>query len=143
MTACAKLFNFIHTLYLSLIFINLTFMHTKRLYEIFSVSISKLPDLLNIITESDVVKIVESKKYDVQDEALIDAIVNDKGKQLEESLREDCEKFLKDLTKKNESASNTDPLVLKEKLLSIFITNLEYYIDYYYNSLINKLFSDG
>lgn len=118
-------------------------MHTKRLYEIFSVSISQLPDLINIVTESDIVKIVESKKYDVQDEALIDAIVNDKGKQLEESLREDCEKFLKDLTKKNESASNTDPLVLKEKLLSIFITNLEYYIDYYYNSLINKLFSDG
>jgi len=118
-------------------------MHTKRLYEIFSASISHLPDLINIVTESDVVKIVESKKYDVQDEALIEAIVNDKGKQLEESLREDYEKFLKDLTKKNESATSTDPLVLKEKLLSIFITNLEYYIDYFYNSLINKLFSDG
>jgi len=50
-------------------------MHTKRLYGIFSVSISQLPDLINIVTESDVVKIVEYKKYDVQDEALIDAIV--------------------------------------------------------------------
>ncbi len=118
-------------------------MHTKRLYEIFSASISELSNFGSIVTESDVVKIVESKKYDVQDEALIEAIVNDKDKQLEESLNEDYEKFLKDLTKKNGSVSSTDPLILKEKLLSIFITNLEYYIDYFYNSLINKLFSDG
>jgi len=90
-------------------------MHTKRLYEIFSVSISQLPDLLNIVTESDVVKIVESKKYDVQDEALIDAIVNDKGKQLEESLREDCEKFLKDLTKKKRVCIKYRPARFKRK----------------------------
>ena len=118
-------------------------MDTKRLYEIFSVSISKLPDLINIVTESDLTQTIESKKYDIQDQALIEAIINDKEKQLEQSLIEDYEKFLKDLTKKNESATSTDPLVLKEKLISIFITNLEYYIDFFYNSLINKQFSSG
>ena len=118
-------------------------MHTKKLYEIYSASISELGDLVAEVTESELVEIVVSKKYDVQDEALIEAIVNDKDKQLGVSLSEDYEKLLQVMTKKNESASNTDPLILKETLLSIFITNLEYYIDYFYNSLINKMFSDG
>jgi len=118
-------------------------MHTKRLYKIYSSSLSEISDLNSIVTESDLTQTIESKKYDIQDQALIEAIINDKEKQLEESLREDYEKFLKDLTKKNESATSTDPLVLKEKLISIFITNLEYYIDYFYNSLINKHFSSG
>ena len=118
-------------------------MHTKRLYKIYSSSLSEISDLNSIVTESDLTQTIESKKYDIQDQALIEAIINDKEKQLEESLREDYEKFLKDLTKKNESATSTDPLILKEKLISIFITNLEYYIDYFYNSLINKHFSSG
>ncbi len=118
-------------------------MHTKRLYKIYSSSLSEISDLNSIVTESYLTQTIESKKYDIQDQALIEAIINDKEKQLEQSLREDYEKFLKDLTKKNGSATSTDPLILKEKLLSIFITNLEYYIDYFYNSLINKHFSSG
>ena len=118
-------------------------MHTKRLYKIYSSSLSEISDLNSIVTESYLTQTIVSKKYDIQDQALIEAIINDKEKQLEESLREDYEKFLKDLTKKNESATSTDPLILKEKLISIFITNLEYYIDYFYNSLINKHFSSG
>ncbi len=118
-------------------------MHTKRLYKIYSSSLSEISDLNSIVTESYLTQTIVSKKYDIQDQALIEAIINDKEKQLEQSLREDYEKFLKDLTKKNGSATSTDPLILKEKLLSIFITNLEYYIDYFYNSLINKHFSSG
>jgi hypothetical protein len=118
-------------------------MHTKELYVIYSKSLLGLQALSNIVTESDIAAILESKKYDVQDLALIEAIINDPEKQLGESLKENYEELVTELTKKNGPASDTDPLVLKEKLLSIFITNLEYYIDYFYNSLINKHFSSG
>lgn len=118
-------------------------MHTKMLFEIYSSSVCTLSELNGKIVESDIAAVVEAKKYDVQDLALIEAIINDKEKQLEESLREDYEKLLKDMTKKNGPASDTDPQILKEQLLSIFMSNLEYYIDLFYNSLLNKHFAGG
>ena len=75
-------------------------MHTKRLYKIYSSSLSEISDLNSIVTESDLTQTIESKKYDIQDQALIEAIINDKEKQLEESLREEDYKCGKYLTKK-------------------------------------------
>ncbi|NIT13924.1 MAG: hypothetical protein GTN99_06705 [Candidatus Dadabacteria bacterium] len=116
-------------------------MHTKALFEIYEASLENTTGLSGIITEADIAQAVAKKKYDVQDLALIEALINDEEKQFHESLKENLEELSADLAKKNGPESDPDPL--KEELISIFMSNLEYYIDLFYNSLLNKHFAGG
>ncbi len=116
-------------------------MHTKTLFEIYESSLENTEGLSGLVTEADLEEAIAKKKYDVQDLALIEALINDEEKHLLDSLKENFEELSKDLAKKNGPATETDPL--KKQLLEIFMSNLEYYIDLFYNSLLNRHFAGG
>lgn len=116
-------------------------MHTRKLFEIYEDSLKNTSGLEGLVSEADLEQAITKKKYDLQDLALIEVVMNDDEKQFHESLKENYEALSADLTKKNGPATETDPL--KEQLLEIFISNLNYYIDLFYNSLLNRHFAGG
>ncbi len=80
---------------------------------------------------------LKKRKYDIQDEAIIEAIINDKEKPLEQSFTESLKQY------SNKIEQEIQPLVSKEiqnEIVDIFIFDLEKLIDYFYNVLINKHF---
>lgn len=118
-------------------------MHTKRLFEIYEASIENTEGLAGLIEFADIEKAVAEKKYDLQDVSLIEVVINDDEKKFHETLKETFEALSADLAKKNGPANLTDPLELKKQLISIFTSNLDYYIDLFYNSLLNRHFAGG
>lgn len=85
-------------------------------------------------------KALESKKYDLQDEGLIEAIVKDEEDELVDSFQQTLEIQLGG----NDEVSKY--LLSKEGIdeaVDIFIKSLEHLINLYYNSLIGKHFSSS
>ncbi len=74
---------------------------------------------------------LEAKKYDLQDVSLIEVIVRDDSKTLKESYLETIENKIQDINGED----------VKKEVIDIYITSLEYLVDYYYNNLISKHFS--
>lgn len=118
-------------------------MYIQQLTEILENILLKYENLYELEIKNQLAKAIESKKYDLQDQALIEAIINDKEKQLIESLEDNYFEMVKKFNVKYGSVSNTDPQTINHEVISIFISNLEYYIDYFYNSLLNKHFTSG
>ena len=71
---------------------------------------------------------IEAKKYDLQDEGLIEAI-----------LREDKHELIDSLKQGLNDLQDTDDI--KKEAINIFIASLEHLINYYYNNVIGKHFS--
>ncbi len=83
-------------------------------------------------------KEIKNKKYDLQDEALLEAALRDDRKTFKDSL-------LEMLEKRAAQHDTGKTLFLSDKdhteVVSILITNAEHTIDYYYNTIIGKHFS--
>lgn len=109
--------------------------------------LENLLDELDLKSQYDIkdylAKNIESKKYDLQDQALIEAIINDSERQFLNSLLENYSEMIKSFKDKNGSVAETDPDILRVEIVAIFIKNLEYYIDYFYTSLLNKHFTSS
>lgn len=89
----------------------------------------------NLLKES-----LKKRKYDTQDQAIIEAILNDKEKPLEESFTESLLNYAS--TNKIESENDfPESKERREEIVEIFIFDLEKLIDYFYNALINKHFT--
>lgn len=118
-------------------------MYVEQLTEILENILIKYENLYEMEIKVQLANAIKSRKYDLQDQALIEAIINDKEKQLVESLEDNYFEMVKKFNEKYGSVSNTDPIIVYHEVISIFISNLEYYIDYFYNSLLNKHFTSG
>ncbi len=118
-------------------------MHTKTLFEIYEASIENTQGFAGLLEYADIEQEVAGKKYDLQDMSLIEVVINDDEKKFQESLKETYEALSADLAKKNGPVNLTDPLELKKQLILIFTSNLDYYIDLFYNSLLNRHFAGG
>ena len=81
---------------------------------------------------------LEKRKYDTQDEAIIEAILNDKEKPLEESFIESLQHYINKIESENDFLGSENR---QEEIVEIFIFDLEKLIDYFYNALINKHFT--
>ena len=108
-------------------------MYIDHLLEVFKSVVSKYSKLnddniLEILKEE-----IEAKKYDLQDQGLIEAILREDKKDLVEPL----EDFLND---NNSELNNQD---IKKEAIKIFIASLEHLINYYYNNVIGKHFSSS
>lgn len=81
---------------------------------------------------------ITNKKYDIQDQALIEIILKEDKEKLAESFSE----TLKLKLEQKESASN---FINSEKgqkeIINLFLKSIENMIDFYYNSIISKQFS--
>ena len=81
---------------------------------------------------------IRKKKYDLQDEALLETALRDDRKNFKDS-------FLDMLEQKAALEGGGKAFILSEKgrdeAVSILIANTEHTIDYYYNTIIGKHFS--
>ncbi len=116
-------------------------MNTDALLESFENALRAYPDLPIGSMKLLLKQSLERKKYDTQDEALIEAILNDREKQLEESYKEVLGNYL---SKEKPQTHPADFLKGEEgqnKAVELFISTLDHLIDYFYNVLIAKHFA--
>ena len=81
---------------------------------------------------------IKKKKYDLQDEALLEAALRDDRDTFKNS-------FLEMLEEKAAREDGGKAFIFsdkgREEVISILMTNVEHTIDYYYNTIIGKHFS--
>lgn len=108
-------------------------MYIDDLIDVFEKVVSGSPELKTDDVLDLLRKGIEAKKYDLQDQGLIEAILREDEKDLIEPLQE----WLKD---KSSDLSGED---IKKEAINIFIASLEHLINYYYNNVIGKHFSSS
>ncbi len=84
--------------------------------------------------------LLKRKDFDIQDEAIIEALLRDRDRLLEESFIEGVDEYLQ---KQGLDKKRVDFLRSKEgqdKIVEIFLSVLEKLVDYYYQVLLNKQF---
>ncbi|MCZ6639594.1 MAG: hypothetical protein V3R67_01225 [Thermodesulfobacteriota bacterium] len=116
-------------------------MYIDELILTFEKAVSNFPELNNGEVLDLLRASIVAKKYDLQDEGLIEAVLREDKKDLIESFEESFEKTLEDL---DEDVAISELLKrddIKKEAIKIFITSLEHLIDYYYNNIIGKHFS--
>lgn len=82
---------------------------------------------------------IEAKKYDLQDEGLIEAILRDEEKEIVESFQQQLELLLGGNDEASKYLSSPDGI---NETVDIFINSVEHLMNYYYNNLISKHFSN-
>jgi hypothetical protein len=85
---------------------------------------------------------IEAKKYDLQDQGLIEAILREDKKDLVEDLVDTLEERTSKLEGDQlDKFLNSEDI--KKEAIKIFIASLEHLINYYYNNVIGKHFSSS
>jgi hypothetical protein len=111
------------------------------LMSVFESVLSKYPELPVDSAKGMLRQHLEKKKFDVQDGAIIEAVLKDKDKSLEESFRDGLDDHLDRI----KAETNLDDYLKSEegqdKVVEIFLFNLENLINYFYNVLIAKHFA--
>jgi hypothetical protein len=116
-------------------------MYIDELLLAFEKAVSDFPELNNREVTDLLREDLIAKKYDLQDEGLIEAVLREDEKDLIESF---VESFEKNLSLLNEDISMSELLKrddIKKEAISIYIASLEHLINYYYNNVIGKHFS--
>ena len=116
-------------------------MNIDGLASAFAKMVSNYPEL-SLDEAKGVLKqyLLKRRDFDVQDEAIIEALLRDKDRLLEQSFIEGVEEFLQ---KQGLDKKRVDFLRSKEgqnKVVEIFLSVLEKLVDYYYQVLLNKQF---
>ena len=99
-------------------------------------SVASVDDL-----KEHLMKAVDEKKYDLQDQGIIEAILEDPEKILETSFSENLQLYFEDLESEHDLAHYVRSDNAKNQIVEIFISDLDQLINYFYNGLINKHFS--
>ena len=107
-------------------------MYIDELIELFGGASDKYPALGGEKAKEELRLAIEGRKYDLQDEALIEAILKQDSRDLLDSFTE-AYGLLSDEFKDGDEG-------LKEAI-RIYIASLEHMINYYHTSLIGKHFS--
>ena len=106
-------------------------MYIDDLLEVFQSTVSDISNLDDGDTLEMLRETIKAKKYDLQDEGLIEAILREDKKELVDSFKEGIENGSIDLESED----------IKKEAINFFIASLEHLIDYYYNNVIGKHFS--
>ena len=111
-------------------------MYIDELIELFGTASGRFPALGTDSAKEELRRAVEGRRYDLQDEALIEAILKQDSRDLIDSFTEAYASLLDG----NESGYADSDGALKEAI-RIYIASLEHMINYYHTSLIGKHFS--
>ncbi len=111
-------------------------MYIDELIELFGTASEKFPALGTDFAKEELRRAIEGRRYDLQDEALIEAILRQDSRDLIESFTE----AYASLIGGNENGYADSEEALKEAI-RIYIASLEHMINYYHTSLIGKHFS--
>lgn len=113
----------------------------KELIELFDAAAEGFPALKSERVREELRQAIEGRKYDLQDTAIIEAILRQDSRDLIESFTEAYTAVLKRL--ENESGNPEYPAGdgPEKEAIRMYIASLEHLINYYHTSLIGKHFS--
>jgi len=106
-------------------------MYIEDLVIVFEQAVVDYPELKNVEVIESLIVSIEAKKYDLQDEGLIEAILREDKHELVDSLQQGL----------NQLDNNPETDEIKKEAINIYIASLEHLINYYYNNVIGKHFS--
>ena len=115
-------------------------MYIDELVSTFEAAVSDYTELDNQETFALLRASIAAKKYDLQDEGLIEAVLREDKKELVESLEQGLHQMVLNL-EVEERATYLKTDEAKKKAINIYIASLEHLINFYYNNVIGKHFS--
>lgn len=116
-------------------------MYIEELLALFDTAAAGFPALESGRVKEELRRAIEGRKYDLQDVALIEAILKQDRNDLVESFSAAYGSILDGL---NDEAARTEFLDsggAEKEAIRIYIASLEHLINYYHTSLIGKHFS--
>lgn len=116
-------------------------MYKENLAIIFENTLVKYADLQVGDLKEHLIQTIERKKYDLQDQGIIEAIIEDREKIFENSFSENLELYINNLDSKDDLGNYLRSDEAKNEVVEMFISDLEQLINYFYNMLINKHFT--
>jgi len=111
-------------------------MYIDELIELFSNAAGRFPMLGTDGAGDELRRALEGRKYDLQDEALIEAILKQDRRDFIDSFTEAFASHLD-----GTGSEDTDGEDALKDAIRIYIASLEHMINYYHTSLIGKHFS--
>ncbi len=113
--------------------------YTEELIKIFETSLKEnCPEPVKADLTSNLLGAITDRKYDVQDQALIETVLKDDRESLAESFAAALQLRLEKETETSEFISSEEG---EQEIINLFLKSLEHTIDLYYNSVISKQFS--
>jgi len=115
-------------------------MYVDDLLRVFDKASGRYHELRSPRLKDALRKALEIKKYDLQDEGLIEAIIKDEEQELVDSFQQTLEIYIGGNDEVSKYLSSPDGI---DEAVDIFIKSLEHLMNFYYNSLIGKHFSSS
>lgn len=115
-------------------------MYVDDLLGLFDTALESFPELKRESVRAELRRAIEDRKYDLQDESMIEAILKQDGPELLDSFVSAYGSILEGLGNDESKSEFLDGDAVKEAI-RIFIASLEHLINYYHTSLIGKHFS--
>jgi len=116
-------------------------MYIDELIDLFGTAAAGFPALNSERVTEELRRALESRKYDLQDEALIEVILKQDSRDLVESFTEAYGAALNRFENESGNTEYPDGDGAVKEAIRIYIASLEHLINYYHTSLIGKHFS--
>ncbi|MEQ9618758.1 MAG: hypothetical protein RIG61_06255 [Deltaproteobacteria bacterium] len=116
-------------------------MYLEELVALFESASDCFPQLKNERTREELRLAIRGKKYDLQDKALIEAIIRDDSEEITDSFLSGLEKIRGNLDKDRNMDDYLKSTEGTREAINIYIASLEHLINFYYNNLVGKHFS--
>ncbi|MCA9810395.1 MAG: hypothetical protein KC473_08655 [Candidatus Dadabacteria bacterium] len=115
--------------------------YIDELVQVFEGTIEEIPGLGSPTLPDELRTEIIARKYDLQDEGFIEAILKQDRKDLAESFADAMKGIIAKLPSDNEREEFLKNDEIKKEAIRIFIASLEHMINYYHTSMIGKHFS--
>ncbi|GEM_PF-803038 len=116
-------------------------MYVDDLIDLFGTAAAGFPALRTERVTEELRRAIVGRKYDLQDEALIEVIIRQDSRDLIESFTEAYGPVLNGIEDESGNTEYPDGDGPEKEAIRIFIASLEHLINYYHTSLIGKHFS--
>lgn len=116
-------------------------MYVDDLLRLFDTAVESFPELRTDRVRADLRSAIEDRRYDLQDESMIEVILKQDSRELLDSFASIYESALSGFDDDALRAEFKDGDGAIKEAIRIYIASLEHVINYYHTSLIGKHFS--
>lgn len=99
----------------------------------------KAPELNRVHVLDELSEEIKKKKFDVQDQTFIETALRDDRESFVETFNELLDGVLENVENPKEFLESREG---KDEVISIYLKNVEYTVDLFYNAIISKQFSE-